>query len=152
MKRKIMFLLMLGFIILTVGCSDSSETNSSKYKDKGVEYVLVENIPQDVVNGISNIKEKRGYKVIDSEEEGNFIFIGLGEKPTGGYDLAVEEIEREDDVIKITILEYQPKTNDMVTQALTYPYIVIKVEDEVEELKVVTTKRKELEKIELEDY
>ncbi|MBS4537485.1 protease complex subunit PrcB family protein [Clostridium sp. D2Q-11] len=147
MKKLIGLILIFSSIVFFIGCSNDTENSPVDDKAKGVEYVVMENAPQDVENIVSDIRKNRGFKIIDSEEKGNFIYIGLGEKPTGGYNIAVEEVEREENFIKISIMEYQPKTDDMVTQALTYPYTIIKIEEEVEDIKVITTDGKELDSI-----
>jgi hypothetical protein len=56
----------------------------------------------------------------------NFVILNLGEKRTGGYGIGVEKVEELPDKIVITVKEIKPE-GDMVTQAITYPYAVIKI-------------------------
>lgn len=150
MKKIILSVIVFIISTIFIGCSDSSEEVTGMNNLKGIEYEIVDNIPQNIEDIISDIKESRGYMIIESEEKGSYIYIGLGEKSTGGYDIAVEKIENEDNITKITIMEYKPETDSIVTQSITYPYKVINIESikEMEEIKVVTTKGKELKKIE----
>lgn len=57
--------------------------------------------------------------------EGNrrLYYFGWGEKPTGGY--SIELIEVKNGVIRVRAKE--PSTDMMVTQAITYPYLMISV-------------------------
>ena len=62
------------------------------------------------------------------------IMVALGEKPTGGYDVAIEKVTRGDHgqwIVEIMVTE--PGPDDMVTEALTYPYALVAVRDDAEE-------------------
>ncbi len=52
-----------------------------------------------------------------------------GEKPTGGYSLAVESARIEGDQVTVRLRLKEPLPGAMVTQALTYPYAVAVVRD-----------------------
>jgi hypothetical protein len=56
----------------------------------------------------------------------NFVILNLGEKNTGGFRIGVEKVEELPDKILVTVKEIKPE-GEMVTQALTYPYAVIKI-------------------------
>jgi len=56
----------------------------------------------------------------------NFVILNLGEKSTGGFGIGVEKVEELPDKIVVTVKEIKPE-GEMVTQALTYPYAVIKI-------------------------
>lgn len=58
-----------------------------------------------------------------------YVLITEGMKPTGGYGVEVEEVLEEDGELKILIRSYGPGVGQMVTQALTYPYDLIIVEN-----------------------
>ncbi len=53
--------------------------------------------------------------------KGGQIILYWGEKPTGGYSIAVEEIQVEDTAVIVSYSLKSPGVGDMVTQALTYP-------------------------------
>ena len=59
-----------------------------------------------------------------------YVLITEGMKPTGGYGVEVEEVLEEDGELKVLIRSYGPEEGQMVTQALTYPYDLIVVENE----------------------
>jgi hypothetical protein len=56
-----------------------------------------------------------------------FLILNLGEKSTGGYGIGVEKVEEFPDKIVVTVKEKRPEPGSMVTQALTYPYAVVKI-------------------------
>ena len=73
--------------------------------------------------------KERGYYV-DTLDEPNapyFIVICAGEKNTGGYDIKIIDIGLQDGELWITVEETSPAPGDMVTQAFTYPYCVLKL-------------------------
>ena len=69
--------------------------------------------------------------------ETRLIMVALGEKPTGGYDVTIQQVTRGEHgqwlaEVKIT----EPGPDDMVTQAITYPYALVAVEDGEDEMPV----------------
>ena len=67
---------------------------------------------------------------IDFEKE---IVIGLflGDKPTGGYDVQISRVERNNDALTIYYQEKSPLPGAMVTQALTQPFHIVRIIGEV---------------------
>jgi hypothetical protein len=60
---------------------------------------------------------------VDFDEE-TVIVLLLGERPTGGYAVRIDEvIERRTEVVVVVAVE-RPEPGEMVTQALTAPYLV----------------------------
>ena len=61
--------------------------------------------------------------------QGNrYYLVSRGEKPTGGYGLRLDDIitSQEEELIQVT--EIDPTESDPVTQALTYPILLLKKE------------------------
>lgn len=62
-----------------------------------------------------------------------FVVVTRGEKPTGGYTVDIDKIEKvKDEEDKFKLIVYakfiDPKPGDVVTEAITYPYIVAKTD------------------------
>ncbi len=61
------------------------------------------------------------------------IAVFAGEQPTSGYSVEILSVEnggsqtKEQGVIAITVQYRQPKAEDFVTEALTYPYHMIRI-------------------------
>ncbi|WPR70800.1 protease complex subunit PrcB family protein [Flavobacterium sp. NG2] len=60
-------------------------------------------------------------------QKSNFLILNMGEKPTGGYSIGVESVEQVADSIHVRVKEVKPETGAMVTQSITYPYCVVKI-------------------------
>lgn len=57
----------------------------------------------------------------------NFILLNMGEKTSGGYSIEVVKVEELADKIVVTVKENGPTTGQNVTDALTNPYSVVKI-------------------------
>jgi major membrane immunogen (membrane-anchored lipoprotein) len=62
----------------------------------------------------------------------NFVVLNMGEKTTGGYKIGIEKVEETDKSIIITIKETIPDPNSMVTQVISYPYSIVKINSKKE--------------------
>lgn len=60
-------------------------------------------------------------------QESNFIILNMGEKPTGGYSITVDKVTETDTNIVIKVKELHPEPGAMLTQSITYPYTVVKI-------------------------
>ncbi len=56
------------------------------------------------------------------------VVIAVGTRPTGGYEVGIPEVFLEDQGLVVEYYERTPEPGTMVTQAFTYPYIMIAVE------------------------
>ena len=55
------------------------------------------------------------------------VLLTMGEKPTGGYGIRIDSVEETNGTLKLGATETGPGSNCMVTQALTAPYLFVKV-------------------------
>lgn len=56
------------------------------------------------------------------------IIVAFGVKPTGGHNIIVEDIQDRNDSIEVTVGKYSPGRNCIVTQVLTAPFDVVRLE------------------------
>ncbi len=75
------------------------------------------------------------------------MFIGLGEKPTGGYSIRVLSVEDNEGKTNIIVEEIIPKPDEIVTQALTYPYVVIEMKGITDRFIIKNTNNDEYKQI-----
>lgn len=114
-------------------------------------------VPNEVPNEASDKFERISYKDFDSEiqtkikskrnEAGNmliknnlgdyYFIIFAGEKPTGGYDIEITDVNITDDITNIIVKETSPSKDMMVTQALTYPMHIIKINEVTDNITVI---------------
>jgi hypothetical protein len=89
------------------------------------EEVAEADIPELLKGRIEAAKLQRGFIY---EEKDGYFYIALfsGEKLTGGYSIKAVSIEDNEGATNIFVEETAPKEGDMVTEAITYPYTVIK--------------------------
>jgi hypothetical protein len=97
-----------------------------------VEYeeVNLQDIPDDLAKWVEANRKTPGirFKNVDNK---TYIQICAGEKPTGGYSINLESVTMvAPGSIYLTAQVISPPPDMMVTQALTYPYILIEIEDE----------------------
>jgi hypothetical protein len=65
-------------------------------------------------------------------QKSNFVILNMGEKSSGGYSIAIESIKETDSTIIIKVKENSPEPDAMVTQGITYPFCVIKINSKKE--------------------
>ena len=61
-----------------------------------------------------------------------YVVVTRGEKPTGGYTVDIDRIEKTDEDGKVKLVVHalfgDPKPGEVTTQVITYPYIVAKTQ------------------------
>jgi len=75
----------------------------------------------------SSMVGEGGAPPVDFEKE-VAVFIMAGQKPTGGYSVAVKSVAREDNTLVVDAPVKSPPPDAMTIQALTSPYAVIAVD------------------------
>lgn len=65
-------------------------------------------------------------------QNSNFVILNMGEKATGGYSISVDSVVETDNNIIITVKDTNPKSGAMVSQVITYPFCVVKVNSKKE--------------------
>src|SRR3712207_5673101 len=121
-------------LLLACGCSaDDGSDPSEAPRDLRLERIS-SNAPGQgpeqprviVAPSAAALSEAIGASVPDSGE-GTYLAAYWGEKPTGGYSLAVESARLEGDRVTVRLVLKEPPRNAIVTQALAYPYAVVVV-------------------------
>lgn len=113
-------------IILLSGCQ-SKDTDIKKIRD--LEFTVVEDadVPEALMD-IINEKKKEPFKTSWSDQNYLYIVVGYGEKPTGGYSISVDDLFLTSNAVYIYTNLIGPSEKDYVTNAVTYPYVVVKTE------------------------
>lgn len=60
-------------------------------------------------------------------QRANFVILNLGEKSSGGYSIGVENVVETDTNIIVTVKERAPEPGSMVTQSISNPFCVLKI-------------------------
>jgi hypothetical protein len=85
---------------------------------------------------------KRGYYIdtFNYPEAPYLYIICMGEKNTGGYSLKIKEVNRDNETTEIIVEEIEPKKDEIVTMAFTYPTIVVEFPKYQENIVIKNTK------------
>jgi len=114
--------------MLLTGCK-SEEADIKKIKD--IDFTIVEDseLPEELKMLINEKKEKPFKSTWNSDEKDYlYIVVGYGQQPSGGFSVTVDELYLTSNAIFICTNLIGPKPEELVTQVLTYPYVVVKME------------------------
>lgn len=85
-------------------------------------------IPEQVAEWAESMKETQGLHRLDHDGK-TWVMVAWGSKATGGYDVTVDEAEQmRTGVIVLSVSLTAPGEEDIVTQAFTYPYDLIVID------------------------
>lgn len=126
-------------------------------QDRAVEYTLVQvdDLSPDMQRIVANLKFDRGYFVFGAELSGlpegeQLIMVSAGEKPSGGFGLEVQKITGKGDSATVMVKETAPGPNDNVTDAITYPYVLINARTKAASISVMDDRNSPFPRLQLE--
>lgn len=127
MIRDGMLFLLFLCLLLTAGCSKIPEV-----VDVAFSRVSMTEAPQEIRKAVEENREKEKAAVYVFDQE-VYIVITRGEKPTGGYGVEVVDIDKyilDEDrfAVKVKVKYIDPEPGQPVTQAITYPFIIVKTD------------------------
>ena len=129
MKHKIGRLLLF-FALLPLCMAAGCGTEKEEYTKTGeVEFTVVEeaDVPTELLDVIKE-KKSEPFKLTYTAEDALYLAQGYGEQPSGGYSIAVEELFQAKEGICFKTTLIGPAADEKVTTAVTYPYIVVKLQ------------------------
>lgn len=86
-------------------------------------------IPQDIKAFAERNQETSGYKAFEVSKNQYIVLISLGQRNTGGYGITVKLVEDIEGKTSVIVEETKPAPGSMVTQAITYPRVYIKIQN-----------------------
>lgn len=98
----------------------------STQQDLQYEVIKIDHAPAAIYEVYELQKYKQGYSV-NSYDNSSYILITMGEAPSGGYFIDVQDVYKSNDSLVIKTGFNEPKPNEMVITVITFPAIVIKV-------------------------
>lgn len=124
---KISIISMLFLMSFLLSSCKTEKTDMKKIKD--LEFTVVEDadVPAELKELIEE-KKADTFKLTFSDKDYLYIVTGYGEQPTGGYSITVDDLYLTKNAIYFNTSLLGPPKDEMVTQAITYPYIVVKTE------------------------
>lgn len=119
MKKKIIIGIIAILLLIGIGTIIYFINNK---KDEDIKYTIKMEM---VSNKVTCNKEKSGEELV--KYKGNYyLFIKMGKRSTGGYLIELQDIKVSGKDVTITVNEKHPGATCTVTDALTYPYLVVK--------------------------
>ncbi len=93
--------------------------------------------PQQVAAVWQDVRKQGGHQVVHTDDA-TYVVIGAGQRPTGGYTLAVDSVQQgEDGSLVVRVHENKPSPGAMRTQVITYPTVVISLPKTSQPIQVV---------------
>lgn len=116
--------------LLAAGCS-VERTDPVKIED--LTYTILEEgqIPEGLMALIEERSAQRFQITFDTEGE-RYIAVGYGAQATGGYSISVEELYLSANAIYIDTNLIGPRKGERVTEAESYPYLVVQIENRMD--------------------
>ncbi len=126
-KQKWMFLLLILIFLSVAGCAQE-KLPAEPANGEGVEVIMPDQLPAEVEEWIE--ESMQDFAAQTYRLEGVlYLLVTYGEKPTGGYGVEITDIAMQDEQVVVTAEFTEPAEDEMVTQALTYPYDLAMIED-----------------------
>ncbi len=155
--KKILAIVLVSLMVFSiVGCTKDDPNNGENGQGitvNKIDYKVVEDInslSEDLVPIAEGAKSQRGF-INFKNETYNYILISSGEKPTGGYGITIKSVEDVEGTASIVIEETAPEKDAMVTEALTYPYIILDMPMESQSFRVTNEAGEELKSISINE-
>jgi hypothetical protein len=133
MKKSILSLVI---VLVLFSCSTTQKGNTNKplyevllqQNDGGANINFFEILSEpNEIKMLLNDEKLKGKISTNDVQQSNFIVLNMGEKPTGGYRITVESVVETEKNIVIKVKEITPEAGAMLTQSITYPYSVVKI-------------------------
>ncbi len=107
------------------GCSVEK---SEPKKIKDLDFTLVEDsqVPENLRVLIEE-KKATEMKITMDDGESKYIVAGYGTQKSGGYSISVDELYLTDNAIYINTTLIGPAKGEMVPEATSFPYVVLRI-------------------------
>ena len=120
--------MVLCFSIMLLAACGLDQASSDKVKDIEFTVVNEEDIPEILKNAIEE-KKAGPFKLSYSDNEMKYLVVGYGEQTTGGFSIVIDELYTTENTIVFGTTLKGPEEGDTVQDAVSYPYIVVKMEN-----------------------
>jgi hypothetical protein len=116
-------------VVMAISMIGCKAENADVKKLKDLDFTVVEDadLPGELKEIIDEKKEVP-FKLSYNNKENLYIVVGYGKQNSGGYSITVDELYLTKNAIYIDTNLVGPTKEDVVTQGVTYPYVVVKLE------------------------
>lgn len=122
---RLCILLFLCSHLLLTGCSH----NEAPEKTSDLDFTVVSgtDIPEELQNLIAE-RQENSFELTFSDNASLYIIKGYGKQASGGYSIVIQDFYQSQDELVFDTELFGPKKDEPVSEAPSYPYIVIKTE------------------------
>ncbi|NBL64196.1 protease complex subunit PrcB family protein [Flavobacterium sp. NST-5] len=127
--------------VALLSCNSSQKKSSEAFQKSSKELVTVlakseygglEQKSFEVINNSTDFTELLQKINLDGNLEVDFkkeqvVALFLGQKNTGGHSINIKSVEEKNEILLITVEKILPKDGEIVTMALTNPYVIAKI-------------------------
>lgn len=140
-KKTKKSILLLAVVLMLFSCSTTQKGSANKtlyevllqQNDGGANINFYEILSEpNEIKMLLNDEKLKGKISTNDVQQSNFIVLNMGEKPTGGYGITVDSVIETEKNIVIKVKEITPEAGAMLTQSITYPYSVVKINSKKE--------------------
>lgn len=133
-------LLFLTLILISCGATSTKTAvkrplfevlTQQSYGGANIQFFEILSEPNEIKMLQNDDKLRKKIKPNDIQNS-NFIVLNMGEKPTTGFKIGVESAIETDKNIVITVKESSPETGAIVSQLVTNPYCVVRINSKKE--------------------
>lgn len=128
MKRLVWIFLCTMLCGMLWGCT-VRKVNTTKQKDIEFTVLQKEEIPKTLAEQIAE-RQKEAFQITYAEEGYLYIACGYGKQSYSGYSVAVKSCYETEQGIWVHTNLIGPSREEEILETETYPYIVIKMEDQ----------------------
>ena len=130
------YLPIIGILLLVASCGTQNKSDKKKplyeiltqQPNGGANIRFYEILTeQKEVNMLLNDEFLANKVSAEDIKESNFLILNMGEKTSGGYSITVDSVTETPDKILVKVKENEPEPGSMTTQAMTYPYAIVKI-------------------------
>lgn len=133
-KKFFMLVMMLLLLVYSTACSDNSNSGpETPAPDDSTDH-----IPEAIQEWIG-YSEELFLAQARLIEDNTYILVTYGEKPTGGFSVEITDVEKIDDGLKVFVNFTKPGEDELVTEALTYPYDLAVIENKFTDIEYIAT-------------
>lgn len=118
-------IVILGLCLPFTGCSH----NEAPEKTNDLDFTVVSgtDIPEELQNLIQE-RQENSFELTFSDKSCLYIIKGYGKQKSGGYNIVVNDFYQSGEELVFDTDLFGPKADEQVSEAPSYPYIVIKTE------------------------
>jgi len=150
--NKSVWLILLLIVVFLAGCQQQPTPNTPKVPEvPAVKYSLLDEttaMEEGLPGLLDYVKDQPGF-LIHTTETKTYLIINMGEKPTGGFALEIDSVGLVGGVLGVTLIEKSPKPGQAVTEAFTYPQLVLIVDEDFSSVKVESDKETKYEALDI---